>query len=85
MFEDWVIGVLVVAMIALIAVVTVFGIRDQLRWDKYAAEHCRKIGEISGSSTVAVGSNGKGGITVSPVYIPGKTGWACDDGQQYWR
>lgn len=64
---------LVAAMVLFLAVI----IYDDSHWNEWASAHCTKIGKYSGS--LGVGSDGK------TLYIPGKTGWRCDDGTEYWR
>lgn len=55
-------------------------------WDKFKNEHdCKIVGEISGSSTVAIGVGSNGQVTTVPVFTPGKTGWQCNNGMTYWR
>lgn len=63
---------LVVSVVSLIVV----GVKR----DKWLREHCYKIGEMS--SSVGVGSSSNGSAT---VITPGKTGYQCDDGKQYWE
>lgn len=51
---------------------------------KWLAQHCQKIGEVSGSTGFTTTfTNGKVGY--GPVYIPGKTGYKCDDGVERWE
>lgn len=73
----------IVVLVALGAFATVY---DALEWDRFKIAHnCKVIGEISGSTSVGVGISSNGSPSVVPVYTPGKTGYACDDGKQYWR
>ncbi len=59
---------------------------EQDQWNKFAVEHeCIKVGEISGSSTTAIGIGTNGQTTITPIFVPGKTGYSCDDGVTYWR
>lgn len=51
-------------------------------WEAFKqAHHCKVVARISGSTFNTIGSDGKIGIGT----IPGKTGWACDDGVTYYR
>lgn len=56
--------------------------KSEQRWETFKVEHqCKKVGTITPSTGVGVSPKGEVVTTV----IPGKTGWACDDGQTYWR
>lgn len=62
--------------------------REETTWERFrVAQNCKEIGEVSGSSITTVGPiiGGNGGVSVGIGYIPGKTGWRCDDGKEYWR
>lgn len=48
---------------------------------EYLDQHCTKIGEISDDIGFGVGFKGD----LTPVFIPGKTGYKCDDGLTYWE
>lgn len=73
----WIIGILLLAL----AVFIVIGIYGDMRWQQWANQHCKVIGEVSPSSGIGFTTNGK----MTTVFVPGKTGYACDNGQQYWR
>lgn len=86
MTEDavfWSIGILIVGLFGLVA----FGIiAEASEWDRFSKAHnCKEIGSISPSNSVGVGIGSNGSVSVVPVYTPGKTGYQCNDGKQYWR
>lgn len=85
MHEDKLFYLIGVGLFLIVALALFFGIKDEMDWQRYAKEHCKVIGEISGSSTTAVGFASNGSVAVTPVYIPGKTGYLCDNGKQTWR
>lgn len=69
---------------------TILGVQVALessrQWSKFKTDHhCRIVQKVDGTSTVAtsVGTNGQ--VTVTPVFIPGKIAWLCDDGITYWK
>lgn len=80
----WAIGAF---LVALLGFVFYMAMADDKEWATFAAAHnCKVVGQISGSSTTAVGiAPSNGAVTITPVYIPGKTGYQCDDGVTYWR
>lgn len=61
----------------LLLIFVVYAIKADREWRRWADTHCKIIGKTSGS--VGIGSNG------SSVFVPGKTGYQCDDGMTYWR
>lgn len=81
------------SFIALLLITGVFifltiwaAIKEAEQWETFVNENqCIVIGSISGSSTLAMGVGPNGTVTVTPVSIPGKTGWRCRDGMEYWR
>lgn len=79
----WGIGITVVGILTL----AIFGtIAESNEWDRFSKLHqCKDIGSISPSTSVGVGVGTNGGVSVVPVYTPGKTGYQCNDGKQYWR
>jgi hypothetical protein len=59
---------------------------EQQQWDAFAAAHqCKKVGEISSSTSIGVGIGTDGKTSFVPITTPGKTGFACNDGVTYWR
>ncbi len=68
-------------LILLVIIGMYLAIRESIEWDAYAKEHCTVIGKMSGSWGSGVGSDGK----VVSTWTPGKTGYKCDDGLEYWR
>lgn len=67
--------------VAAMAVLFYFAIVAEIKWQRWAAEHCTVIGRIAPSSGTGLDANGD----VTVVTIPGKTGYRCDDGMEYWR
>lgn len=77
-------GLLVVIIVAIIGLCAWAAIHDTNEWKQFSiAHHCRVVGQMDGSTAVGPSIGGKGGVSV--VYVPGKTGWLCDDGITYWR
>ena len=83
MEEKTIITLVVLVFIGLLVFVGYVEIERQ----KWLDEHCQVIGEVSSSVGTAVTYTGgkNGGVGVGPVFIPGKTGYQCDDGKQYWE
>lgn len=78
----WGLGIGVVIVAAIVAL----AIDDDNKWQRFVAQHdCKVFAEISSSSSLAVGFSSNGGSAVVPVYTPGKTGYRCNDGKEYWR
>jgi len=60
--------------------------RDNREWQKFVAvHHCQVIGHVSDSFINSVTVDSKGKVGYGSGYIPEKTGYSCDNGQQYWR
>lgn len=79
---DFVEKTIAALMVMLIGIVVWLCVTESAEWNRFkVAQHCRVVGKTSGSTGFGVGSNGK---TVT-TYMPGKTGWFCDDGVTYWR
>jgi hypothetical protein len=53
---------------------------DRVQW---LDEHCHQIGLMSGSIGFGPASGKDSGM--STVFIPGKTGYQCDNGMTYWE
>ena len=88
--EELVIGGLVAACIALIALVVVSSVEEQKRWDAFAVEHKCKVVEYRKGDvlvTTATTINPNGGVSVTPMttVTPDKRAFLCDDGVTYWR
>ena len=47
--------------------------------------NCVKIGSQSASSAPTTGFTTSGNMTFGSTYIPGKTGYKCNDGLEYWE
>ena len=75
---------LIVSAIVGLIILSAFASADRNKWLR---EHCEIIGKVSGSVGTAMTFNsGKdGGVGFGPVSIPGKTGYKCDDGIEYWE
>lgn len=79
----WGFGIIISGLLVLAVVGT---IAEASEWERFSKAHqCKVIGTISPSNSVGVGIGTNGGVSVVPVYIPGKTGYQCNDGKQYWR
>lgn len=76
---------LIAALMIAVVVLAGFTIYGEIQWHKWVSTHCTEIGTISDSIGAGpmVGSNGVVGVGIS--YIPGKTGYKCGDGEEYWR
>ena len=77
-------------LVLLIPVMIYGAVKEQEQWDAFAAANaCKKVGEMSGSTQTGVGfgvtANGQIGTVVTTTSTPRKTGWLCDDGVTYWR
>ena len=75
----------VAVLILALCVVVVFGVREEMRWNEWAAQHCKVIGSVSPSTGYGTTITSGGKVGFGPVYVPGKTGYKCDDGMEYWR
>ena len=59
---------------------------ENKRWETFRIAHqCKVVAHVSGSTTVATGFSSSGNVTITPIIIPSKTGWLCDDGVTYYR
>lgn len=52
--------------------------------NKWLSENCEIIGKISSSTGTTLTFNGNG-TSIGPVFIPGKTGYLCNDNKTYWE
>ena len=83
---DWPIWGISAVIVAVIGLIFYAAVQENREWEAFAAAHeCRVIGHMTGSSTSSIGVSSNGQTVVTPVYIPGKIGYACNDGLQYWR
>lgn len=94
MWDDGVIGKLLLALIVLCVISIPFGIytpiQEQKEWEKFYVEHnCKKVGHMRGDTQIGTGvgvtANGNVGTVITTTSTPDKDGYACDDGVTYWR
>ncbi|SFP92881.1 hypothetical protein SAMN03159489_02210 [Pseudomonas sp. NFPP07] len=77
---------IIAAGIGLMAVAAWAAIEENRQWKAFAQAHeCKKIEEISGTTSTGYGFTSSGQGAMVTTYTPGKTGWACNDGVTYWR
>lgn len=74
-------GKIIAGLALLIAVLTGFAMKESYDWHKWAERHCKVFARTSGDTVIGIGANGQ----MTTAYIPGKTGYRCDDGMEYWR
>ncbi len=79
--DGWGIGLLLVGLLGMIAYGAWYSHKEQVKWDAYAAVHCKVIGKMDGEYANSLDGRGNVGV----VYVPGKTGYQCDDGLTYWK
>lgn len=86
MSRDWPLVATIIAILALFAVGLFGSIRAEQEWREFArAQDCKVIGHIAPSTGTGIGPTTGGGASVMLVSIPGKTGYRCNDGKEYWR
>lgn len=76
---------LLIVGVAVMAIAAYALCEEQKEWNKYAAEHCKIVGRISGDTFVSTGIGANGQLVTSVGTTAEKTGYACDDGVTYWR
>lgn len=75
----WLAGAVIVALLGILLYAC---IEEGNEWQAFsAAHHCRVVGKMESSTAPGITMNGKFAMT----FIPGKTGFQCDDGITYWR
>lgn len=73
---------IIVAFSLLFAFLIYASIIEANNWATYKKENnCIKFSEISATVAPTITTSGNVGITT----IPGKTGWRCDNGKEFWR
>lgn len=82
--EITIITIITILWIFLVALIF-FGVKAGNQRAVWLNEHCVKIGEISGSTSIGTGVGTNGSVAVVPVFTSGKTGYKCDDGLEYWE
>ncbi len=76
-------AIAIIVVFLLIIGLVIFGINQEIARNKWLTENCKVIGQISGDTSVGVGI-GTNGIVVPVVTTSsGKTGYQCNNGQQY--
>lgn len=71
---------------ALLALLGCLAVEDAKQWQEFVRAHdCKKVGEISGSTSTGYGITATGQAGMVSTYTPGKTGYSCNDGVTYWR
>lgn len=68
-----------------VCLIVFFLVKGQMERQEWLDAHCEVMGKTSSSTGVATTVNSSGGVGVGSVYIPGKTGYKCDDGMEYWE
>lgn len=59
---------------------------DEAAWKAWAREHeCRVVGRERASVASTTGVNSAGAVVSGVTVVPGRTGYACNDGVTYWR
>lgn len=82
-WPEFLIGTLIV-LIALIPLMIWAAVVEGRQWEEFKVKHnCKVVGYMKADTGIGPATGGNGGVTV--VVIPGKTGWACDNGLTYWR
>jgi hypothetical protein len=77
---------LIGGIVLLMGLWVVASINESREWEAFKLAHkCKVVAHVSGSTTTAIGFSGSGNMTVTPIHIPEKTGWQCDDGVTYYR
>ena len=75
----WLVGLAAVLFLGLCVWAAV---EDDREWQAFsAAHHCRLVSTSPGESATTITTKGNVGVT----YIPGKDGYACDDGVVHYR
>lgn len=77
---------IIITLLGLLLVFVVFfELKSSNERQVWLNEHCVKFAETSGSSVPTTGFSTSGNMTFGSAYIPGKTGYKCDDGIEYWE
>lgn len=81
-----VIGLIIFSVIVFVMLAIYGAFASERQWNQFAKiNQCKEIGSITASSSLGVGIGTNGSVSVVPVFVPGKTGYQCNDGKQYWR
>lgn len=84
--DGLVIGGIIAAMVACLAVAIAASINEEREWSAFAkAQSCVVVGKATGDTftTIGIGSNGQPVVGVGSTAA--KTGYKCNDGVTYWR
>lgn len=87
-FEDP--RVVVVAFLSTLAAVSIAICyliwQEEQEWAEFLKKNnCKVIGRMAGGTATGVGISPTGQVLVTTGAVPSSTGYACDDGKQYWR
>lgn len=78
--------IIIVAIVVLIGLMIAGLIAEHREWLAFKDEHeCYITNETTGSYVTGTGIAMNGKVSVINGYVPGKTGWLCNDGVTYWR
>lgn len=79
--EKLIIGLFII-LLALLAGAFYIAHVEQRSWDEFSVNHdCKIVSKESASTAFSTSTDGN----MTTVVIPGKTGWACNDGVTYFR
>jgi len=76
---------IIISIIVITGILVFFAVKFGNERQVWLNEHCEVIGKVSGSSAPTTGFTSSGNMTFGSTYIPGKTGYKCDDGLEYWE
>lgn len=81
------VGVLIGAgLLVVLGIFISLSLLEEKQWKEFMIAHdCKKVGEISPSTSTGFGVSSNGSVSFVPISNPGKTGYACNDGVTYWR
>lgn len=88
MFDtDKIIVVIIVGVIIALTAAMVMGASDERsQWEAFSASHsCKIVSKTTGNTLLSPVFSGKGGVGLATTYVPGKTGYLCNDGVTYYR
>jgi hypothetical protein len=74
-----------ILIIGVIGFILTILIKADIERGEWLSAHCQKIGEVAGSTGFGPAMSSNGTMGFATIYTPGKTGYQCDDGMQYWE